>query len=145
MGLSDQDSEGSTLARRRSPLDLAIEEIYGRPQGRENFTARSSEVRKAMNLPVTKQLLERDRYVRRRIGMEQSSWFGRKGVSMDDLDRYIWEVAKNEGKKSKMRRSNMYASIFCKPQPTWEIVLFLFTRQTACWTGTLPLAGTAEA
>ena len=65
-----------------------------------------------MNLPVTQQLLERDRYVRRRTGIELGSWFGRTGITMDDLDHYIWEVAKNEGKKSKMRRSGMYASIF---------------------------------
>lgn len=112
MGLPNLNSEGSTLPRRGSSLDIAIEEIYGGPQSRENFVVRPGEVRKVCNFPPLKRPKDQDYQVRKKYGLENGRWFSRIGVTMDNLEEYIWRLAKLNGQDFKIRRAGMYASIF---------------------------------
>ena len=112
MGVSNKNPERSTFQGRGSALDFAIEEIYGRPQNSENFVARPGEIRKALGVPVGREYRFVDSYLRKRLGIESSQWFGRVGVHIDDLEPFMWELANHYGKKNARNRSGQYAALF---------------------------------
>ena len=85
MGLPNQNSEGSTLQRRRSSLDIAIEEVYGGPQSRENFVVRPGEIRKALALPGGKKTRFQNYAIRQKLGLRNGSWYNRLGLVLDDV------------------------------------------------------------
>ena len=112
MGFPNKNPEGSALEGRGSALDIAIEEIYGRPQNSENFVARPSEIRKAIGVPVGGEYRFIDSYLRKKLGIQSSKWFSRTGVRVDDLEPFIWELAHYYGKKKARNRSGQYAALF---------------------------------
>lgn len=112
MGLPNQDTEGSTLPRRRSSLDIAIEEVYGGPQSRENFVVRPGEIRKALALPGGKKTRHQNYAIRKKLGLRNGSWYNRLGLVLDDVAPFVAELARLHGQDFKARRADWYALMF---------------------------------